>query len=647
MKLAFSRRAVRRLSCLFSVFTIAIPFAGGSYAQSEPTGRPLLDIGDFEYVGAFRLPADTYGSSSLNYSEGPLAFNPSNQSILIVGHNHHQEIAEFAIPSIVNSTALGDLNMAGAPLQSFTSVLDGAPGGNPQDLNRIGGMAVLESLSGPRLVLNAYEYYDAPADNTQTTLVVDDPDDVEGAVMGGFYTFEGGAGHTSGWISPIPPEWQDSLGGTYITGQSSGIPIISRTSVGPSAFAFNPADLLDSTTVPTPVPTTTLLDFSLGNPLHGDLSNSSGTNDLWTHLSRATYGIILPGTRTYATFGHSGGHGPDGVCYKCEQDNGNLCGGYCAPDHEDYYQYVWLWDVNDLLAVKKGTMNSYDVKPYSYGAFSTPFENGTHEIGGGAYDPETGYLHLTIQKADRDQGTYANPPVVVLYKVSNSVSVNARIFLEGPYQPGSDSMVTTVNGDLPLSQPYTDPVFDGTPLDYDGSESVAPVPAGIVDWVLVEVRTGDPSSLPMTIEGTRAALLKSDGTIVDLDGVGPVTFDGASPGDYYVVVRHRNHIGVMSAAPIALSDTSEVYDFLTGSSKAYGANAMKELETGVWGLFAADANADGQVTAPDFNAWNAATTAGLAGYQQADFNLDGLVTAPDFNLWNAATTAGAASKVPE
>ncbi len=31
----------------------------------------------------------------------------------------------------------------------------------------------------------------------------------------------------------------------------------------------------------------------------------------------------------------------------------------------------------------------------------------------------------------------------------------------------------------------------------------------------------------------------------------------------------------------------------------------------------------------------------------ADCNMDGSVTAPDFNLWNANTTAGAASQVPE
>lgn len=640
------RRATPRTSLLVLVVALLCAVARPMHAQPSPADLPLLGVDGFEFVGAFRLPATTYGSSSLNYSEGPLAYNPSNHSILIVGHSHHQEVAEFSIPALVNSTVLADLNMAGAPLQSFESVLDQAPTGNPQSLNRIGGLAVVNAGSGPRLVVNAYEYYDAPGDNTQTTMVLGNPDGIATTWAGGFYNFQGGAGHTSGWLSPIPDAWQDSLGGSYLTGQSSGIPIISRTSVGPSAFAFNPIELLDTTLVTTPVPTTKVLDFSLAHPLHSDLSNSNGTNDIWTHLSRATYGIILPGTRTYATFGYSGGHGPDGVCYKCTQDNGNLCGGYCAPDPNDYYQFIWLWDVLDLIAVKKGLINSYDVAPYAYGAFPTPFENNTHQIGGGSYDPTTGYLYLTIQKADRAQGTYANPPVVVVYKVSHSVSADVRIFLEGPYAPADDSMTTDVNGLLPTTQPFGGSDFAGTPLEYSGPDSVTSMTAGVVDWVLLRLLSGDPGSPPMTQVGARAALLKSDGSVVDTSGSGPVMFPGVSAGSYYLTVYPRNHLGVMSSAPVALTDSSDVYDFTTASSQAYGSAPMKQVEPGVWALYAGDADADGLITAPDFNAWNAATAAGLTGYLQADFNLDGIVSAPDFNLWNANTTAGAASHVP-
>jgi hypothetical protein len=381
-------------------------------AQTDPTRLPLIHLADFVYQGAFRLPDDTFGTSSLNYSQGPLAYNPDNHSIFIVGHAHHQQIAEFAVPELVLSDQIPDLNMSGTPLQPFSDIFGEVSGGNPQSLDRIGGLAYIHGANYSELLVNAYEYYDAPGDNTQSTAVVRSPGNLSGSAVDGFFTFQGGAGHTSGWLSPVPDAWVNELGDTYITGHASGIPIIGRCSVGPSAFVFDPANIVGSGVVPDPVPTTTLLDFSLAHPLHADLSNTSLSNDLWTHLSRAVYGFIVPGSRTYATIGYSGGH-VSGVCYKCTQNDGSLCGGYCAPDAGDYYHYYWLWDVNDLLAVKNGEMQPFDVRPYAYGEFPTPFE--TRTLGGGSFDPASGKLYLTVQRADTLQGTYSNPPIVVVY----------------------------------------------------------------------------------------------------------------------------------------------------------------------------------------------------------------------------------------
>ena len=275
------------------------------------------------YQDAFRLPATTYGSSSLNYSQGLIAFNEKNQSIFIVGHSHHHEVAEFQIPTITNSNMLKDLNIADPPIQTFTSFLNDTSDYNPENLDRISGMLYINQSNQERLIINAFEYYEAPADNTLSTLIINESNDLTNTSLNGYLKFEGGAGHTNGWISPIPLEWQDTLQSNFITGQSSGQAIISRFSVGPSAFGFNIDDLLNNFD---PIPTIKLLDFDLSTALGGDLFNESLTNDLWTHLSRATYGFIVPDTRTYATNGYSGGH-ESGVCYKCEQNNGTTCGG--------------------------------------------------------------------------------------------------------------------------------------------------------------------------------------------------------------------------------------------------------------------------------------------------------------------------------
>jgi hypothetical protein len=383
---------------------------GGSGSGGAP--NDLVDLASFQYEGGFRIPADDFGSSSANYAAGPIAFNPANQSLFLVGHAQQHPIAEFVIPALASSMSVGELPLASAPAQGFTQVLSGVSGGNPQEMNSIGGMLWFDGPNGPELIINAYEYYDAPADNSHTTMVIRDASNIEGAARDGWFSLDGGA-HASGWMSAIPQQHQATLGGAFITGQSSGIPIISRLSVGPSAFVFDPASLVGGAP-PGDIATATLLDFSLDTPLADDLMNDMGQNDLWTHLSRAAYGFIPPGTRTYVTIGASGGH-ESGVCYKCVPEGETQeCGGYCAKNPDDYANYYWLWDVDDLIRVKNGEIASHEVLPYEYGVFPTPF-SGT--IAGGAYDAASGLLYLTLLYADDSQGEYAVPPLVIAYSI--------------------------------------------------------------------------------------------------------------------------------------------------------------------------------------------------------------------------------------
>lgn len=384
---------------------------------------PLFDISQLTYEGAFRIDASENGVSDVNYSQGPIAYNYENHSLYIVGHAHQQAIAEYEIPEIIKSEVLSELNMVQTPIQVFSEVLYNTADGNQEDINTIGGLYYVNHGGQGKLLVNGYEYYDAPADNSMTTLIVNNANNIENSSVSGYFNFEGGAGHTSGWISDIPEAWQEILGGTHITGQSSGIPIISRLSVGPSAFAFEMNDALNAVNS---IETSVLLDFSLTNPLNEDLSNESKTNTIWTHLSRANYGFIIPGTRTYMTIGQSGGH-VSGVCYKCTQDNDNLCGGYCPSESDDVYQFYWLWDMNDLLAVKEGVLLPHDVMPYDYAQFNTPFQaGGTKGIGGGSFDPSTGNLYLSIQKGDTEQGVYSRPPVIVVHNVNGDVLVENK-----------------------------------------------------------------------------------------------------------------------------------------------------------------------------------------------------------------------------
>lgn len=262
----------------------------------------------------------------------------------------------------------------------------------------------------------------------------------------------------------------------------------------------------------------------------------------------------------------------------------------------------------------------------------------------------------TARAQDLDNGAYPNSDdgcdvgavEVAEGELQSGIEFVGTVLLEGAYD-GAGGMNSALNGLLPLSQPYSDAMFDGTPLDYDGSESVVSIPADVVDWVLVSLR-GEPASGVDVVGSTEPAFVTEKGTIVGLDG-DTLRFDDVPPGSYHVIVRHRNHLSVISSDPVpGFTDGFGEWDFTSGIGQAYsnGGDPMKIVEAvGVYAMFAADGDADGLVTAPDFNIWNAATSAGLTGYEPADFDLDSNVTAPDFNLWNANTSAGAASQVPE
>jgi hypothetical protein len=200
------------------------------------------------------------------------------------------------------------------------------------------------------------------------------------------------------------------------------------------------------------------------------------------------------------------------------------------------------------------------------------------------------------------------------------ITVNAKVFLEGPFSGSSMNTTLNTSGYLPLGQPYS-----GAPWSYSGTESVVSIPSDVVDWVLVELRTGTSAA---TKVGTRAAFVKSDGSVVELDGTSPVSFPGLSAGNYYVVLKHRNHLAVMSASAVALSGSSALYDFTTGTSQYYGSDA-KNLGGGKFGMYAGDGSSDGFVDSDDFNETD--NNLFQSGYRKSDLNMDGFVDGDDFN----------------
>lgn len=407
------------------VWTTLAVFCGIFFATSQqalatpPEEQERYGPSGFKYVGAFRLPLSTFGDSRLGYAQGTIALNSNNDndSFFVIGHAHHLAIAEFTIPELVNSSVLNNLNMAQAPIQNFESILNRIPGGNADGLDRLTGMEIINGA----LVINATEAYDGDTNNKDTTFIIREPSQLATSAIDGFFEFDSGS-HASGWISKIPQEWQPVLNGGHVTGFASNYSINSRNSMGPSAFLFDPVNLLNVDPLISPsIKTTRLLDFSVDHRLSTLKIDDNPRNVLWTDVSKANYGFIIPHTRTYATIGSSGGH-ESGVGYKITQDNGKLCSGPCSYEAKDNYNYLWLWDVNDLVKVKSGLLEAYNVRPYWHGKFPAPFQNysslGYALIIGADYDEVSKRLYLLLGNVDRLQSKYERAPVMVVYEVT-------------------------------------------------------------------------------------------------------------------------------------------------------------------------------------------------------------------------------------
>jgi len=240
---------------------------------------------------------------------------------------------------------------------------------------------------------------------------------------------------------------------------------------------------------------------------------------------------------------------------------------------------------------------------------------------------ETGDYYANINISSNDP---VSPLVIVpcTLHVAQGIMVDVSVFLEGPFV--STEMSTSLNsgGFIPMDQP-----FNVEPWYYNGNESVASIPNNdVVDWVLVELREtpGDISTAgPANMVGQKAGFLLKDGSVVATDGSSLLNYGITVTNNLFLIVYHRNHVGVISASPVPIVTDTYVYDFTTASDKAFGGNkAHKLIAPGTWGMVSGDGLCDGQVNNVDKNdVWE--NENGSSGYHYGDLNLDGTVDVID------------------
>lgn len=174
-------------------------------------------------------------------------------------------------------------------------------------------------------------------------------------------------------------------------------------------------------------------------------------------------------------------------------------------------------------------------------------------------------------------------------KLPYTFELDLKVALQGAFNPNTNLMNDYLREKrlIPLKEPYTDLNMQKT-IRFMGNQIQPELleitgDSAIVDWILVELRSGKDAKL---VEYTKAGLLLRNGQIVEVDGQSPINFNVAYE-DYYVSIRHRNHLGVMTKDPINLTEetTQVAIDFTSTTTDVYGQNARIKIndEMLLWG----------------------------------------------------------------
>ena len=414
------------LTACAAVLVISAGVFNRTQAQGpDPTTWPLVESSHIEYLGAFRLPSDTVNGHNFSFSFGLLAFNPANQSLYV--SSWQKRVAEVSIPTPAISATI-----AGLPVASFIA---GQEFQDPSENHwtdisteetNVGGMLKYNN----KLVVSGWIYYDAA--NTQRVSHFTRSPNLTTASFSGFSAVwqADKSGFVSGYMSPLPTPWHSLLGGPSLTGNCC-IPIISRTSFGPSAFAFDPSQVgVNSLVTAQP-----LVYYDEAHPTLGPWSGSNATFGSTTNVTGLT---VIDGTRTALFFGKNG-TGPH--CYGKGTSNPDLHNQIDPADGEKWcydptnsnkgphaYPYnfqLWAYDMNEFAAVKAGSKLPWNVVPYGVWPITLPFNTSTSSImsGGAAYDPVT--RRLFVVQRDKDFiGCCYYGPLVHVYQINTAAPAN-------------------------------------------------------------------------------------------------------------------------------------------------------------------------------------------------------------------------------
>ncbi len=384
---------------------------------------------DLEYLGAFRLP-DESGGSSWEYSGHGLTYYPLGSpneaddgysgSLFGVGNDQQEFVSEITIPAPVNSKNPDALKTA-QTIQPFADITGGMFG--ETEIPRL-GIQYLPPLPGQDTgklhFVHGQHFQYFEASHGWSELNLGDPQPAGPWFFDGFTNYV-----TSDYIFEIPESWA-----TYIPGNPRLATGRFREGVwggsGPALFAYDPTN---SGNFPEPntelQQITPLLLYGIQEPGVPEIivdPNSSMLNynedDSWWGgawlTSEERSAVIFVGTKA---LGKSWYGFANGVVweYDCAEKTPPTCPevpdwpyenrGYWA---EEYKPQILFYNPADLIAVANGQMQTWEPQPYAVLDLTDTFINPAISLqdykfelaGAVAYDRERGLLYIIERLAD-------------------------------------------------------------------------------------------------------------------------------------------------------------------------------------------------------------------------------------------------------
>lgn len=432
-------------SCNYPQGTAADPsdslLEAGSSASSLPTGEQdfsarenhrtgLIYPKDLEYLGAFRLPAPS-GGSSWEYSGHGLTFYPDGDpageedgfpgSLFGFGHDHQLLVSEISIPAPVISKNPADLPTA-LTLQPFSDLTAGIFQAEQMTIPRA-GIAYLADPA-PRLHFTFGQHIQDFEPSHGWAEI-----DLAANKAAGPWRFNGYTNYVSNdYLFEIPPEWAHLLGGGPLLASGRAREGL-WSGRGPALFAYAPGDLHS------PLPPGGEITSVIPLLLYGE--QQPGMPDLSSDPSRAvteyreadhwwggewlTAGdrsaVVLAGTKALGEEWYGFANGVVWE-YDCAEHTPPTCPdppewpydnrGFWA---EGFQAQLIFYDPHDLVQVARGELESWQPQPYAVLVLDDYLfdprlrveDYKRDYLGAMAFDRQQGLIYLIERLADEYQ----------------------------------------------------------------------------------------------------------------------------------------------------------------------------------------------------------------------------------------------------